>query len=107
MKRVAEYHVWASLYLEELLHVLTDNFNLALRSLFELVYDQMRIVATEVVEKYWDLKADWALQVTLTVRGADKPARNVIVVMDFWTLRLILYELVTADVEQSGIIIFL
>ena len=66
----------------------------------------MRIVATKVVEKHWYLKAYRALQVTLAVGGADKPASNVVMVTDFGTLRFILYKLVTADVAPSGIIIF-
>ena len=67
----------------------------------------MRIVATEVVKEHWTLNAYRALQVTLAVGGADKPARDVIVVTDFGTLRFTLYKLVTADVASSGIIIFL
>ena len=67
----------------------------------------MRIVATKVVTEHWNLKAYRALQVTLAVSGDDKPARDVIVVTDIGTLRFTLYELVTADVALSGIIIFL
>ena len=67
----------------------------------------MFIVATEVVEKYWDLEDDRALQVTLAVGSANKPARDMVVVSDFWTLRFSLFELVTADVAPSNIIIFL
>ena len=107
MKRVAKYHVLPPLDLEILFHVLSDNFDFALRSLSELVDNQMRVVATEVVKKHWDLEAYRALQVTLAVSGADKPARDVVVVTDLGTLRFTLYELVTADVAPSGIIIFL
>ena len=39
--------------------------------------------------------------------GADKQARDVVVVTDFGTLRFTLYKLATADVAPSGIIIFL
>ena len=67
----------------------------------------MRIVSTEVVDKHWYRKADWALQVTLAVGGIDKSARDVVVVTDFGTFRFTLYKLVTADVAPSGIIIFL
>ena len=59
------------------------------------------------MEEYWDFETDRALQVTLTVSCADKPARNVVVVTDFRTLRLTLYKLVMADVAPSDIIIFL
>ena len=41
--------------------VLTDNFDFAVRSLSELVNDQVRIVATKVVEEHWDFEADRAL----------------------------------------------
>ena len=67
----------------------------------------MRIVSTKVVEEHWDYDDDRALQVTLSVGGADKPARDVVMVTDFWTFRFTLYKLVTADVAPSGIIIFL
>ena len=86
---------------------MTDDFDLAVRSLSELVDDLVRIVATEVVKEHWNLKAYRPLQVTLAVGGADKPARDVIVVTDIGTLRFTLYELVTADVASNGIIIFL
>ena len=94
-------------YLEILLHVMTDNFDLAVRSLFELVEDQVCIVANEVVEEHRDLKPDQALQITLAVGGADKPASYVIVVTDFGTLCFAINELLTADVAQHGIIILL
>ena len=67
----------------------------------------MRIVATEVVKKHWNLEADKALQVTLAVGGADKPACDVVVVTDVKTFRFTLNELMAADVAPSGIIIFL
>ena len=67
----------------------------------------MRIVATEVLKKHWDLEADRALQVTLAVGSADKPASHLVVVTDFGTFCFSLYELVTANVEPSGIMIFL
>ena len=67
----------------------------------------MRIVATKVVEEYWDLETDRALQVTLALSGADNPARYVVVVTFFRTLCFTLYKLVTADVAPSCIIIFL
>ena len=106
MERVPEDHVFAPLDLEILFHVLTNNSKLAVRSLSELVNDKMRIVATEVVEEHWNLETDRALQVALAVGGADKPARDVVVVTDFGTLRFTFYELVTADVAPSSIIIF-
>ena len=79
LERVAKYHILSPLNLEIFLHVWTDHFNLAVRSLSKLVDDYMSIVATNVVEEYWDLETDWALQVTLAVRCDDKPARDVVV----------------------------
>ena len=58
------------------------------------------------MKKHWDLEADRALQVTLSVSSADKPARDVVVVKDFGTFRFTLYDFMTADVAPSGIIIF-
>ena len=69
--------------------------------------DQVRIVATKVVEEHWGLKVDQALQVTLAVGGADKPAPDVVVVSDFGALSLTFYKLVSADVALRGIIILL
>ena len=67
----------------------------------------MRIVATKFVEEYWNFETDRALQVTLAVSCADKPARDVIVVTEFGAFRFTLFKLVTADVAPSCIIIFL
>ena len=106
LKLVPEDHVLSLLDLEVLFHVLTNHFDLAVKSLSELVDNSVRIVATEVVEKHWDLEADRALKVTLAVGGSDKPVRDMVVVSDFRTLRFTIYELVTADVAPSGIIIF-
>ena len=66
----------------------------------------MRIVATEVVEEHWNLEADRALQVTLAVCGADEPVCDMVVVSGLRTLRFTFYELVTADVAPSAIIVF-
>ena len=106
LERVAKYHVLSPLNLE-ILHVLTNHFNLAVRSLSQLVDYKMCIVSTEVVKTHRDLEAYRAFQVTLAVGGDDKPASDVVVVTDFGTLRFILYKLMTADVASSGIIIFL
>ena len=83
-----------------------DHFDLAVRSLSKFVYDQMRIVATKVMEEHWDFDADPALQIALAVGSADQPARDVLVVMDFGALGLALYDLVTANVAAGRIIIF-
>ena len=107
MKRVAEYNVLPQLDLEVLFHVLSDHFDLAFRSLSKLVDDQVRILAREVVEKHWDLKADRALQVTLAVGDADKPACDVVVVSDFGALCLTFYKLVSVNVAPRGITILL
>ena len=67
----------------------------------------MRIVATKFVEEYWDLETDRALQTTLAVSCANKPARDVVVVTDLGTFCFTLYKLVTADVALSYIFIFI
>ena len=107
LERVVKYYVLPPLDLKILFHILTDNFDLAVRSLFKLVDDKVCIVVTEVVKEHWDFEAYRTLQVTLAVSSADKAACDVAVVTDFETLRLTLNKLVTADVAPSGIIIFL
>ena len=67
----------------------------------------MCIVATEIVEEHWDLKADRAIKVTQADVGDDKPVRYLVVVTDFWTCCLTINELVTANAPPSGIIILL
>ena len=83
--------------MEILLHVLPDNFYIAVKSLSELVDDKVCIVSTEIMEEHWDLQADRALQFTLTVGDSDKTDSDVVVVPDFGILRLTVYELVSAD----------
>ena len=68
--------------------------------------NQVPIVTSKVVEENWNFEADRALQVTLAVGGIDKPACNAVVVTDLRTLRFTLYELMTADVTPSKMIIF-
>ena len=107
LKRVAKYHVLPPLGLEIFFHVLTDNLDFAVRSLFKLVDDKVCILATKVVQEHLDFEAYQTLQVTLTLSSDDKPACNVVVVTDFGTLRLTFNKLVTADVAKCGIIILL
>ena len=107
LERVAKYYVWPPLDLEILLHILTDNFDFAVKSFSKLVNDNVCIVATEDVEEHWDFEACRTLQITPAVSSADKPACDVIVVTDFGTLRFTLNKLVMADVAFSGIIIFI
>ena len=42
------------------------------------------------MKEYWDLVIDSTLKVTRLMSGGDKEARNVIVVTDFWTLRILI-----------------
>ena len=53
------------LHLQILFYVLSDYLNLAVRSLAELVKDQMSIIITEVVEEDRNPETDRALQVAL------------------------------------------
>ena len=85
---------------------MTDNYNFAVRSHSKLVDDQVRIVATKVVQEAWNYNAEWALQVTLAVGGVYKPARNVIVISDFGAFSLTFYTHVSVDVAPRDIIIF-
>ena len=95
------------LELEILLHVITDTFDFAVTSLSKLVDNQVRIVATKVVEDHWNFNTDQALQVTSVVGGADKPACNVVMVTEFGATSITFFKLVSADVSPRGIIIFL
>ena len=104
---MAEDNVLPPLDLEVLLHVLPDHFDLEVRSLAELVNDQMGIITTEVVEEYRNLEADRALQVTLMVHGADEVSHDVVVITDFGALRLAPLEIVAAYVAPRGIVIHL
>ena len=61
LEQVPEDHVLATFDLEVLFHVLTNYFYLAVKSLSKLVDDWVCIVATEVVDKHWDLEADRAI----------------------------------------------
>ena len=57
LERVAENNLLPPIDLEVLLHVLTYHFDLAIKSLAELMNDQVPIVATEVVwNNTWILK---------------------------------------------------
>ena len=76
-------HVVAPLNLEILLHILTDYFNLAIRTLPKLVNNQVRIVSTEVVKEDWYLKHDWPLQVALPMSDAKELTSDVVVVANF------------------------
>ena len=52
LKRVAKYHVLPPLDLEIFLHDLTDNFDLAVKSLSKLVDDKVCIVAAKIMKEY-------------------------------------------------------
>ena len=54
----------------------------------------------------WDLGVYRTLQVTLALGSAYKPARDVVVVTNFWTLGFF-NELLKADVAPNSITIFL
>lgn len=60
---------------------------------------------TQVQVAKWDLNKYRTLKVTRAMNGADKPTRNILVITNFEALRLTIYEIVTADITPSGIII--
>ena len=93
--------------MEILFYILTNHLDLALRSLPELVNDQVRVVSTEVVEEDRDSETDRALQVALAVSGADEESSNVIMVSDLRLLRIVLLERVAADVTLRCVLVFL
>ena len=94
-------------HLEILLHILTDHLGLALRSLHELVDDQVRVVFTEVVEEDRDLETDRLLQVALLVSSADEESSNVIIVKELRSLRIVFLERVAVDVALRRVFVFL
>ena len=103
LERVAESNSLSLLDLEGFLHVLTDNFDVAVRSLSKFVVDEMCILATNVREEHWYFKAYWARQIALPVGIANKPARDVVVGTDFGAIDLAFYELVTTNVAARKI----
>ena len=92
--------------MEILLHVLTDDLDIAVWSLSDLVNDQVRIVFTEVMEEDRDPETYRALQVALAVSGADEESRDVVVVTDLRPLWIVFLERVAANVTLSRIVIF-
>ena len=92
--------------MEILFHVLTYDFDLALRSFFELVEGQVRVVTTEVVKEHRDSKTDRALQVALTVSGAEKEFSDVIVITDLRHFRIVLFVRVAANLAMRRVFVF-
>ena len=102
-----KYQVLFPLHLEILLHILTDHFDLAVRSLAELVDDQVSVVSTEVVTEYRDPETERALQVALAVSSADEESCDIVVVTNLWPLRIVLLKRLAADVAFGRILILL
>ena len=86
---------------------MSDHLNFAVRSLAELVDDQVRVVSTEVVKEDRDPENDRALKFALAVRGAEEESRYVVVVTDLWPLWIVHLELVAADVALRRVLILL
>lgn len=107
LKRVAEDHVLPPLQLKMLLHVLADHFLLLVWSLFQLVYDQVRVIFTEVMEENQDPITYRALSIALAMSGADEVSRNVIVVTIFRFVRIVLLECVASNLAHRRVIVFL
>ena len=86
---------------------MTDDFDLPLRSFAELVYDQVRVVSTKVVEEDWDSETDWTFQVAMSMSGAEKESRDVIVVSDLWPFQIVFLEWVSANVALRRVLVLL
>ena len=107
LELVAKDHVLPLFHLEILLHVLTDHFDLAVWSLFEVVDDQVRVVSRKVVEEDRDPETDQALQVALAVSRAKEVLCSEVVITDLRLSRIKFLERVAADVTLRRVIIFL
>ena len=103
--RHAEVHDLPPPILEVLLHVLTDNFNIAVWNLAELVDVHVCVVSTKVVKGDWNPETDRLLQVGLTVRNAEEESRDVIVVTYRRPLRIVFFESVAADIALRRVFI--
>ena len=76
------------MHLEILFHVLTDHFEIAVLDVVKLVYDQVGVVSTEVVEEHGDLGIDRPLEITLLMSSGNEPPRNVVVITHFGSSRI-------------------
>ena len=77
--------------LEILFYVLTDYLNFAVRSLFEFVDNQMRVVLTEVIQQKCNPQTDKPIRVTLTVSATKQEFLNG-VVTNFRPCRLVVLK---------------
>ena len=84
-------------------HVVTDEFNFAIMSLFKIVNDKVRIESTEIVEEHGNKKVDRAFPVALSMSGAKKVTSDLVVVADFRALQFICCELVSAEVTARRV----
>ena len=55
----------------------------------KLVYDQMGIISAGLVEKHGDLVIDRPLEITLLMSSGNEPPRNVVVITQFESVRIL------------------
>ena len=73
--------------------------------LVKLVYDQVGVVSTEVVEEHGNQVIDRPLEITLLMSSGNEPPRNVVVITHFGSFRiLVALERLAANVAVSRIV---
>ena len=77
------------MHLEVLFYVLTDHFEFAVLDVMKLVYDQVEVVSTKVVEEHGDLVIDRPLKITFLMSSGDEPTRNVVVITHFGSFSIL------------------
>ena len=72
------------LYLEVLLLVFTDHYIFGVLSSGKYINNKMFIVFTKVVEKHRNFESNIAINVVLALFGFAKPARDMLMVTNYW-----------------------
>ena len=73
--------------------------------LVKLVYDQVGVVSTEVVEEHGNQVIDRPLEITLLISSGNEPPRNVVVIRHFRSFRiLVVLERLATNVAVSCIV---
>ena len=91
--------------MEILLYILTDYFGFSVLNVRKLVYDQVGIGSTKVVDKHGDLVIDRPLEITLLMSSGNEQARKVVVITHFRCFRnLVALERLATNVAVSCIV---